>query len=87
MGNSHGRSISGIESSFLMNFEMDGGTGLDPGDRRSRLKASLAEEGTEGGESPPPGAAMGRLRRSNTNTAAARARLGRGSSSKKKKKN
>ena len=78
MGISHGRSISGIESRFLMNFGMEGSTGLDPGDRRSKLKASFVAEGTEGGESPPPGAAMERLRRSNTSTAAAKARLGHG---------
>ena len=42
-----------------MNFGMDGATGLNPGAERNLLKSSSVEEGGEGGESPPPGAAMG----------------------------
>ena len=57
MGCSLGRSISGTASSFLMNFGMEGAIGLNPGDLSNLLKASSAE-GAEGGESPPPGAAM-----------------------------
>ena len=57
MGISHGRSISGIESSFLMNFGMAGEEGLDPEGRRRRLKASVSAEG-EGGGGPPSGAGM-----------------------------
>ena len=41
-----------------MKFGMIGATGLKLGDLSNRWNASAAEEGTEGGESPPPGAAM-----------------------------
>ena len=66
MGCSLGRSISGTSSSFLMNFGMEGATGLKPGDFSNLLKASAAEIEVEGGESPPPGAAMEALRRAST---------------------
>ena len=59
MGSSLGRSISGTASSFLMNFGMEGATGLNPGDFSNLLKASSVEVGAEGGENPPPGVAMG----------------------------
>ena len=58
MGFSSGKAISGIASSFLMNFGIDGATGFFPVGAKSLLKASTAEIGEEGGESPPPGAAM-----------------------------
>ena len=58
IGCSEGRSISGIASNFLTNFGMLGATGLKPGVLSNRWNASAAEEGTEGGESPPPGVAM-----------------------------
>ena len=41
-----------------MNFGIEGATGLKPGDFSNLLKASAAEIEAEGGESPPPGAAM-----------------------------
>ena len=42
-----------------MNLGMEGATSFDPGAEISLLKASTAEEGGEGGVSPPPGATMG----------------------------
>ena len=57
IGISLGRSISGIESSFLMNFGMAGAIGAAPRGRSSRLKASVVGE-EEGGGSPPSGEAM-----------------------------
>ena len=58
MGISHGRSISGIESSFLMNFGMAGDEGLDPKGRRRILNASVSAEEEEGGGIPPSGAGL-----------------------------
>ena len=69
IGISLGRSISGIESSFLMNFGMAGAIGTDPRGRSSRLKASVVEE-DEGGGSPPSGEAM--IGKERTRTAAAK---------------
>ena len=55
---SSGKAISGIESSFLTNFEASLAAGFIPDGAKSLQKASFAERGEEGGGSPPPGAAM-----------------------------
>ena len=56
IGISLGRSISGIESNFFMNFGTAGAIGAVPIGLSSRLKASVVEE--KGGGSPPSGEAM-----------------------------
>ena len=58
MGFSSGRIISGIASIFLMNFGIWGFTIFFPARERSFLKASTSEREGEGGDIPPPGAAM-----------------------------
>lgn len=49
MGCSSGRAISGIESSFLMNFGTEGAVGFFPIGLITRLKVSSTEIGGVGG--------------------------------------
>ena len=58
MEGSSGKAISGISSSFLMNFGGAATAGFFPGGPKSLRKVSVAEIGEEGGAVPPPGAAV-----------------------------
>ena len=58
MGCSSGRAISGIESSFLMNFGIEGAAYLFPIELIRRLKVSSEDIGRVGGGYPPPSALM-----------------------------